>query len=84
MESCFTDSGLDGAVLKGFVIINAAFVMKFGKNKIKVEKNSGFGYNNGSFHAENQLHEKCAEEYLLELLRKIRKYKGFMICLNTK
>ncbi len=31
-------------------IINVDFVMKFGKNKIKVEKNGSFGYNNGSFH----------------------------------
>ena len=50
------------------LIISAVLVMKFGKRKIKVEKNSSFGYNNGSFHAENQLREKCAEEYLLELL----------------
>lgn len=50
------------------LIISAVLVMKFGKRKIKVEKNSSFGYNNRSFHAENQLREKCAEEYLLELL----------------
>ena len=38
------------ADLSRMFIINVDFVMKFGKNKIKVEKNGSFGYNNGSFH----------------------------------